>query len=88
MSLLSFPSLDERSELGFFWLVLLLLELLFPIVLELLELLELFLLLLFLFLLELGVGVLLALVPLPLLLEHSGFGVAGVSLATSEWCSQ
>ena len=47
MSLLSFPSFEERSELGFFWLVLLLPVL---VLLELPELLELlFLLLLFLF---------------------------------------
>ena len=88
MSLLSFLSLDERSELGFFWLALP--ELVFPVVLEVLELLELFLLLLllFLFLLELGVVVLLVVVPLPLSLERSGFGVVRVSLATSEQCSQ
>ena len=42
------------------------------------------LLLLFLFLLELGVVVLLAVVPFPLSLEHSGFGVLRVSLATSK----
>ena len=74
VSLLSFLSLEERLELGFFWLALL--ELMFLVVLEVLELLELFLLLLllFLFLLELGVLVLVVLVPLPLSLEHSGFG--------------
>ena len=47
VSLPSLPSLEERSELGFFWLVLLLPELALP---ELPELLELLLLLLFLFL--------------------------------------
>ena len=65
-------------------------ELVFPVVFEVLELLELFLLLLllFLFLLEFGVALLLVLVPLPLLLGCSGFGVVGVSLATSERHSQ
>ena len=71
--------------MGFFWLALP--ELLFPVVLELLELPELFLLL-FLFLLELGAVVLLVLVPLPLSLEHLGFGVVRVSLATLERHSQ
>ena len=75
VSLPSFLSFEERSELGFFWLELL--ELTFPVVFEVLELPELFLLLL-----------LLVLVPLPLLLEHSGFGVVRVSLATLERCSQ
>ena len=85
VSLLSFPSLEERSELGFFWLELP--ELAFPVVFEVLELLELFLLLLllFLFLSEFEV-VLLVLVPLPFSLEHSGFGAVRVSLATLEWC--
>ena len=74
--------------MGFFWLALL--ELLFPVVLEVLELPELFLLLLllFLFLLELGAVVLLVLLPLPLLLERLGFGVVGDSLVTLERHSQ
>ena len=74
VSLSSFLRLEERSELGFFWLELP--ELVFPVVFEVLELLELFLLflLLSLFLLEFRVVVLLVLVPLPLLLEHLGFG--------------
>ena len=88
VSLPSFMSFEERSEVGFFWLELL--ELVFPVVFEVLELPELFLLLLllFLFLLEFGVVLLFVLVPLPLLLEHSGFGAVGVSLPTSEWHSQ
>ena len=73
VSLLSFPSLEERSELGFFWLELL--ELVFPVVFKVLELPELFLLLLllFLFLSEFGVVLLLVLVPLPLSLERLEF---------------
>ena len=88
VSLLSFPNLEERLEFGFFWLALP--ELVFPVVFEVLELPELFLLLLllFLFLSEFRVVVLLVLVPLPLLLEHSGFRAVRVSLATLEWCSQ
>ena len=88
VSLLSFLSFEERSEFGFFWLELL--DLVFPVVFEVLELLELFLLLLllFLFLLEFGVVLLFVLVPFPLLLERSGFRAVGVSLATSEQCSQ
>ena len=83
----SFLSLEERSELGFPWLVLP--ELVFLVVLEVLELPELFLLLLlFLFLSELGVVVLLVLVPLPLSLEHLGFRAVRVSLATLEQHSQ
>ena len=86
VSLLSFLSLEERSELGFFWLEFL--ELVFLVVFKVLELLELFLLLLFLFLSELRVVVLLVLVPLPLSLECSGFRAVGVSLATLERHSQ
>ena len=88
VSLPSFLSFKERSEFSFFWLELP--ELVFPVVFEVLELLELFLLLLllFLFLLEFGVVLLFALVPLPSSLEHLGFGAVGVSLATSEQCSQ
>ena len=88
VSLLSFLSFKERSEFSFFWLELP--ELAFPVVFEVLELPELFLLLLllFLFLSEFGVALLLVLVPLPLLLEHSDFGAVRVSLATSEWHSQ
>ena len=87
VSLPSFPSFEERLEFGFFWLELP--ELVFPMVLEVPELLELvLLLLLFLFLSEFGVVLLFAVVPLPLLLERSGFRAVGVSLATSEWCSQ
>ena len=77
----------ERLEFGFFWLELP--ELAFLVVFGVLELPELFLLLLsFLFLSTFGVVLLFTLVPLPLLLEHSGFRVVGVSLATSEWHSQ
>ena len=86
VSLPSFPSFEERSEFGFFWLELL--ELVFPVVLEVPELPELVLLLLFLFLSEFGVVLLFAVVPFPLSLEHLGFGAVGVSLATSERCSQ
>ena len=87
VSLPSFPSFEERSEFGFFWLELL--ELVFPVVLEVPELPELvLLLLLFLFLSEFRVVLLFAVVPFPLLLERSGFGAVGVSLATSEWRSQ
>ena len=87
VSLLSFPSFEERSEFGFFWLELP--ELVFPVVLEVPELPELvLLLLLFLFLLEFGVVLLFALVPLPLSLERLGFGAVEVSLATSERHSQ
>ena len=83
----SFPSFKERPEFSFFWLELL--ELAFPVVFEVLELPELFLLLLlFLFLSEFGVVLLFVLVPLPLSLEHSGFGAVRVSLATSEQHSQ
>ena len=73
VSLLSFLSFKERSEFSFFWLELP--ELAFPVVFEVLELPELFLLLLllFLFLLEFGVVLLLVLVPLPLSLERSEF---------------
>ena len=75
-------------EFSFFWLELLELE--FPVVFEVLELPELFLLLLllFLFLSELGVVLLFVLVPLPLSLEHSGFRAVRVSLATLEQHSQ
>ena len=88
VSLPSFLSFKERLEFGFFWLELP--ELVFLVVFEVLELPELFLLLLllFLFLLEFGVVLLLVLVPLPLSLEHLGFGVVRVSLATSEQHSQ
>ena len=88
VSLPSFPSFKERLEFSFFWLELP--ELVFPVVLEVPELLELvlLLLLLFLFLLEFGVVLLFALVPLPLSLECSGFGVVRVSLATLERHSQ
>ena len=61
----------------------------FPVVFEVLKLLELFLLLfLFLFLLEFEVVLLFVLVPLPLSLERLGFGVVRVSLATLERHSQ
>ena len=75
-------------EFGFFWLELL--ELAFPVVFEVLELPELFLLLLllFLFLSEFRVVLLFVLVPLPLSLERLGFRAVRVSLATSEQCSQ
>ena len=88
VSLPSFPSFEERSEFGFFWLELP--ELVFLVVFEVLEFPELFLLLLLLFLLllEFRVVLLFALVPLPLLLERSGFGAVRVSLATLERCSQ
>ena len=86
--MLSFLSFEERSEFSFFWLELL--ESTFLVVFEVLELLGLFLLLLllFLFLSEFGVVLLFALVPLPLSLECSGFGVVRVSLATLKQCSQ
>ena len=88
VSLPSFLSFKERLEFGFFWLELL--ELAFPVVFEVLELPELFLLvlLLFLFLSEFRVVLLLVLVPLPLSLECSGFGAVRVSLATLEQHSQ
>ena len=84
----SFPSLEERLELGFFRLELP--ELTFLVVFEVLELPELFLLLLllFLFLLEFRVVVLLVLIPLPLSLEHLGFRAVRVSLVTLEQHSQ
>ena len=82
-----FSELEERLEFGFFWLELP--ELVFPVVFEVLELPELFLLLLlFLFLLEFGVVLLFALVPLLLSLEHLGFGAVRVSLATLQRHSQ
>ena len=83
-----FSELRGGLEFSFFWLELP--ELVFPVVFEVLELPELFLLLLllFLFLLEFRVVLLFVLVPLPLSLENSGFGAVRVSLATSEWCSQ
>ena len=87
VSLPSFLSFEERSEFGFFWLELP--DLAFLVVFEVLELLELFLLLLlFLFLSEFGVGLLFALVPLPLSLERLGFRVVRVYLATLERHSQ
>ena len=88
VSLPSFLSFEERLGFGFFWLELP--ELAFPVVFEVLELPELFLLLLllFLFLLEFRVVLLFVLVPLPLSLECSGFGAVRVSLATSERRSQ
>ena len=87
VSLPSFPSFEERLEFDFFWLESL--ELVFPVVLEVLELPELvLLLLLFLFLLESRVVLLFAVVRFPLSLERSGFGAVGVSLATSERHSQ
>ena len=83
VSLLSFPNFEDRSEFSFFWLELP--ELMFPVVPEVPEFPELvLLLLLFLFLSEFRVVLLFMVVPFPLLLEHSGFGAVGVSLATSE----